>query len=117
MNNEVEYTYWCGSNRINVNPRVTTRKPKASTIALFQMLQHTDMPRCGIEDILFLLAQDLEVSKDSIWGKPTCKRGYQSALLSYHLLTKRLKKERKGRKVFYSLTQRGHEYAKERGIF
>jgi hypothetical protein len=113
MNQSNEWAWWCGPNKINVNPKSTTRKPEKSTIALFQMLQHTDMPRCGIEDILFLLAQD----RENKWGRPTCKRGYQSALLSYHLLTKRLKKERKGRKVFYSLTQRGHEYAKERGIF
>jgi hypothetical protein len=110
FNNEVEMVHWVGGERRNANAKATTRKPVKATTALYQMLQHGPVIRKGIEEVLFLLAQDSPCP-------PTCLRGYKSSMLSYHLITKRLKKEKKGRYTFYSLTPRGFEYAKERGIF
>ena len=95
---------------LNPNAKVTKARPKKSTTALYQSLEGGELQRKVLEEVMFTVNQD---------GKHLArtKNGYLSALFSYHLLTGRLARSKRGRNVFYSLTAKGRDYAKERGIF
>jgi hypothetical protein len=95
---------------LNPKAKTTKVKPVKSTIALYQSLEGGMLRRKDIVEVLFTVAQDKPCPPRSI-------QGYMTALISYHFHTGRLAKTQANHKVFYSLTEKGREYAKERGIF
>ena len=94
---------------MNPNAKTTKAKPRKSTTALFQSLDGGELQRKDIEEVLFTVAQDKKCP-------PLCKDGYMTALIGYHRTCGRLKRSLRGRNSFYTLTTKGREYAKDRGI-
>jgi hypothetical protein len=104
-------TVYYGGIQVNPEAKATTRKPVKSTIALFQSLRKGSLCRKDIEQILWV------VNGGTLEGAKNHSKGYLTCMLGYNLLTGRFNKVRKGRYVYYSLTQKGIEYAKTRELF
>lgn len=86
--------------------KVTKNKPKKSTIALFQMIESLEtVQRKTIVEVL-----------KHVNGRDNACAGYMSSTIAWHTNQGRLSRSRIGNKTFFSLTEKGRMYAKERGI-
>lgn len=89
------------------NSKITKNKPKKSTIALFQALQHGSLRKYILNEIMA-----------TVNGRTLANsNGYCTSTISWHITNKRIHRSHYKGKTFLMLTDKGFDYANARGIF
>lgn len=88
--------------------KITKNKPSKTAQAIFQALESGPMRRKDLVEILKVVNERPQSISD----------GYMSSTIAWHTNTGRLRRiiSKNSNKVFFSLTNEGISYAKERGI-